>query len=910
MNIDRNLVVIKGEDKTEQIVTWKYANGRICVTFNGGKTYNYASCNVQFYNHPDELDIKDNVVLVKGQPLGNVKKIQKFKEHFRIIYKSDYKELYRHFDVRIVQSCLMNAESKNCFNYLKQIANAVSLVTEDGKKILAEHYNKIDFIREDSVLAPFLNPEKELVSSQPKFSVAPIFPFGFNSSQKQAVRNALDNRISIIEGPPGTGKTQTILNIIANAILRNQTVAVVSSNNSATSNVLEKLQKNEVDFIAAYLGSSKNKEEFIHSQKPIEHNIMSWGRSDQEISDIQDKLNGMCEELDDMLQKKNRLSELQEKFCAIEIEKKYFDVYYLESSDGDIDLKTRFHLNSDKMLKLWNKIEYLTEIEEQPSFLMKIINFFLYGIYNFDFYKNSTERLIAIFQKHFFTLKISELQKEIQTIETGLKDYHFDEKMNKYSELSMQLFKTFLSKKYMGQTIRKTYEQDDLWKNSSEFIEDYPVVLSTTYSLRSSLSKEFIYDYLIVDEASQVDLATGALALSCANRAVIVGDLMQLPNVVPEKMAQMTDSVFGRFQLRPHYRYSTNSLLSSSTLVFNKAPKTLLREHYRCHPSIIGFCNKKFYNNQLIVLTKPNPNIQPLTVYKTVEGNHARAHYNQRQIDVIFNEIIPLQKLDLAIDSIGIISPYRQQVEAIQEKVNKTNVEADTVHKFQGREKDTIILSTVDNVISEFADDPNLLNVAISRAVNRFILVTSGNFDERNTNIGDLINYVEYNNFEVQESEIYSVFDYLYKSYSEKRIELLKKHKRVSEFDSENLMYVIIRKVINQEAFKQLDMVMHLPLKMIIRDPKKLDDKETAFAMNVLTHTDFLLFDKFNKKPKLVIEVDGYAFHANNARQTERDKMKDVILKKYQIPVLRLKTNESGEEQRLTKELQRIFNIV
>jgi len=82
-----------------------------------------------------------------------------------------------------------------------------------------------------------------------------VYPFGFNISQKTAVENALKNPLTIIEGPPGTGKTQTILNIIANAIMRNESVAVVSNNNSATRNVEEKLEQYKVDFIAAYLGS-------------------------------------------------------------------------------------------------------------------------------------------------------------------------------------------------------------------------------------------------------------------------------------------------------------------------------------------------------------------------------------------------------------------------------------------------------------------------------------------------------------------------------------------------------------------------------------------------------------------------------------------------------------------------------
>ncbi|MFW3398476.1 hypothetical protein ACN9K5_10955, partial [Aliarcobacter butzleri] len=77
------------------------------------------------------------------------------------------------------------------------------------------------------------------------------------------------------------------------------------------------------------------------------------------------------------------------------------------------------------------------------------------------------------------------------------------------------------------------------------------------------------------------------------------------------------------------------------TKVFKDVPKTLLKEHYRCNPKIIGFCNKKFYNNELIVLTKSkNDSDSSLVLFNTTEGNHARGKYNQRQIDVITNEIL------------------------------------------------------------------------------------------------------------------------------------------------------------------------------------------------------------------------------------------------------------------------------
>src|SRR5690606_8249000 len=172
---------------------------------------------------------------------------------------------------------------------------------------------------------------------------------------------------------------------------------------------------------------------------------------------------------------------------------------------------------------------------------------------------------------------------------------------------------------------------------------------------------------------------------------------------------------------------------------FPNIPKTLLREHYRCHPKIIEFCNQKFYSNQLIILSEYTNNRQPLAVYKTPPGNHAREKMNQRQIDIIKEEIILKENLN-DVD-LGIVTPYRNQTFALQQAFNGTSIKADTVDKFQGRENEVIILSTVDNEISDFTDNSNRINVAVSRAQEQLILVVNGNESEKDSNISDLIRY-------------------------------------------------------------------------------------------------------------------------------------------------------------------------
>lgn len=125
------------------------------------------------------------------------------------------------------------------------------------------------------------------------------------------------------------------------------------------------------------------------------------------------------------------------------------------------------------------------------------------------------------------------------------------------------------------------------------------------------------------------------------------------------------------------------------------------------------------------------------------------------------------EKVESERAALGIIAPYNRQVEEIRAQIPEA--ETATVHKFQGREKDTVIISTTDNVAGEFSDNANLLNVAVSRAKKRLALVVSGNEQPRGSNIAALIDYIRYQNFEVKESSVCSVFDFLYSRYTEER---------------------------------------------------------------------------------------------------------------------------------------------
>jgi superfamily I DNA and/or RNA helicase len=813
-----------------------------------------------------------------------------------VVFKNNNKEFsYSKNRARIVRTAVSGDKAFNVFNYLKEIADTVGLRTEEGGNILAKSYERISEIPEDCILSSLLNgsiPPSNNNSANPDF-----FPFGFNLSQRIAINNTFANKLSVIEGPPGTGKTQTILNIIANAVLNGQSVAVVSSNNSATKNVYEKLEKNGIEFIAALLGNSENKKEFISSQREIP-DLSKFNLTNTQKADIKEKAKTLVTQLSENLDKKNEVATLKLQIDNLKTEYEHFKETYNGKTEKNIALKK--NVTAEKILELWISLEILGEKRKNINFIRRFIYRLKYGIKDKAFYTNSLVEMIFICQSKYYPTKILELTNRIELLEHSLNNFAFDRKMKEYTEMSMQLLKAELCKRYAKQK-REPYTISELRQKSNEFIKDYPVIMSTTYSLRQSLSDKLFYDYVIIDEASQVDLATGALALSCAKRAVIVGDIKQLPNVVDTDMQIKTDLVFNSYNLKKPYSYSNHSLLSSIIELLPTVPKTLLKEHYRCHPKIIEFCNKKFYDNQLIVHTEYTDKRQPLVVYKTPKGNHARERMNQRQIDIIKQEIIPNEKLENV--DLGIVSPYRNQTNALQKTFQGTSIKADTVDKFQGRENDVIILSTVDNEISDFTDNPNRLNVAVSRAVDQLILVVNGNEIENDNNISDLIKYIEYNNFSIVQSELNSIFDLLYKGYEEKRAKIIHKSVKVSEYDSENLMFSLIKQVLSCEMFLKYDVLLHFPIRQLIKDFSKLDEQETKYALNSLTHLDFLIYNKLGKAPVLGIEVDGFEFHKEGTKQAERDRMKDQILDKYNFPILRFRTNESNEKERLTNKL-------
>lgn len=136
----------------------------------------------------------------------------------------------------------------------------------------------------------------------------------------------------------------------------------------------------------------------------------------------------------------------------------------------------------------------------------------------------------------YYYSRKTEIEQELQAIASQLQSIDLKQNVKDLRSSSLQLLKSFIAKRY-GTGTRRKFTIKDIKPRTEEFLEEYPIVLSTTYSAKSCISKDMVFDYVIMDEASQVDIKTGALALSCATNAVIVGDDKQLPNVVSHEEA-------------------------------------------------------------------------------------------------------------------------------------------------------------------------------------------------------------------------------------------------------------------------------------------------------------------------------------------------------------------------------------
>ncbi|MDF3838481.1 AAA domain-containing protein [Cupriavidus basilensis] len=259
-------ICVNGKDKTRQISDWKIwwdsQQGELMLTcrFPSGKSYDspLSNCKIE----PTEV-VQGKLLSKKGGAVFSaVDRAVIYGGKYAVVQYRGKQKVYVMNADRIAFCPETTIKDGAIFRYFGVVAKArEERASQQDKPISKNVLRQLERVlpHEDTALHAYCsgqNRPRERPGSL-------IYPFGVNESQLMAVEQAFISQISLIEGPPGTGKTQTILNIIANIVLRGNTVAILSNNNAAVGNVYEKLGKVGLDYVVAKLGSEQNRTDFF-----------------------------------------------------------------------------------------------------------------------------------------------------------------------------------------------------------------------------------------------------------------------------------------------------------------------------------------------------------------------------------------------------------------------------------------------------------------------------------------------------------------------------------------------------------------------------------------------------------------------------------------------------------------------
>lgn len=232
-----------------------------------------------------------------------------------------------------------------------------------------------------------------------------------------------------------------------------------------------------------------------------------------------------------------RLAQAREKRRALRLERTYSEKFLQEIGTVPQPVRLRARTKTEYLLRLWLACEHRTGEIDKPvelPFWQKLQNRFLYGIGNRAFYRLSPQEMIrGALKQAYYHLRLQELDYEIKALESSLAQADTKQLIAQLTRQSRQYLRARIYEQFRARLSadRHIFSAKNLFLSGVPFCREYPIILSTTYSARYSLPN-MQYDYLIMDEASQVDIPSGVLALSGARRAVIVGDEKQLPHVV------------------------------------------------------------------------------------------------------------------------------------------------------------------------------------------------------------------------------------------------------------------------------------------------------------------------------------------------------------------------------------------
>lgn len=630
-----------------------------------------------------------------------------------------------------------------------------------------------------------------------------------NTEQGMSIKKALTNRLTVITGPPGTGKSQVVTNLIVNLAWKGRKGIFSSKNNKAV-DVVEKRVNGLTDRpIMLRMGNGQGVDaivEFLRDlmnyAKPQQTDIDEYNEIKHIYDNLQSKVTNLARNKQELIDLRNQLDEVEKLVCD-------FRQYWREisSSISEADAVCFNDLLNDAMLKYDQ-----SQVGMQPFFVRLFWNFISKSrIAAFNASVVGLNQLLSQYNKTLLTPLLStpkdELFTPVKKVSDELKtiakyngllsrlralptleaiDKQLVDIKKEQAEIAHQLWsqwvkamgfnvphslrikvRAFISELTLNQGGPLTHEQMNTFREIEGQLKDIlPICAVTSLSVRRRVPfVAGMYDLLIIDEASQCDIPSILPLLYRCKSAVIIGDPKQLSHITG-LTNQQDNNLLNKYEVGHEFSFNATPLYDYAAAICDPDNIIQLKDHHRCHGDIIEFSNKEFYNGNLRIATNYNrlKNDTKLGVrWVSAHGNTYRPHsgsaYNDAEVNAIIGELKQLVANNYR-GSIGVVTPFKAQADKITRAlegetdlyntllaVNKFM--ADTVHKFQGDERDLMFFSTVissgapNGCVNFLKSTGNLFNVAITRAKSSLVVV--GNQDYcKECGVSYLEHFVEY----------------------------------------------------------------------------------------------------------------------------------------------------------------------
>lgn len=691
---------------------------------------------------------------------------------------------------------LLQADLGNYTMGLEMELNELSKMSEHGYKDTALHqwlYGEVGQVNMQSI------QKEELLEV-----------LSLNTEQDEAIRHALSAPLTIVTGPPGTGKSQVVANLIVNLAHKGKNAIFSSKNNKAVDVVEQRTNELGERPIMLRLGGNRDFSQIaeylrrlLHAPQPTPSQQQDFNSAKQRYENLLSEKKRVIKQQEEIIQSCNLLTKMQTEIA--DIKKRWIG---WQEICNNITEK-RFACQFEELTQTWNACQ-----KEKQTFWTRLIWVFIKKGRRVNF-----DNSLSSYNSLRKDIKFPELDGRLFNNNTlseqnvVLKEYHqlcdYKSKLDKYNStpsfetLDVQLadIKRNLSSAarvlwnkwliacapqipdYYRQQISSFLAEIELNNGdvtSTQLAYNYkkierllsqlmPICAVTSLSARGRLPfSAGCYDLIIIDEASQCDIASIIPLLYRAKRAVIIGDPNQLKHITTMTRQQDRELV-SKHNVDALWSYCIHSLFDLAVAVGHQNDLVHLRDHHRSHANIIEFSNKEFYKGLLRVATNyeklqfpygPNKSV----IWNNVIGNTIRPQagsaYNQEEIDAVIEQLEKLVR-DNYLGTIGVVTPFKRQAERITQSLREQHKKlydrlvknhefiAATAHKFQGDERDVIIFSLVvsdgsqQGTLNFLRGTPNLFNVAITRA--RACLIVLGNKGYcQNSNIQYLANFANY----------------------------------------------------------------------------------------------------------------------------------------------------------------------